>query len=76
MINKVVLMGGVSEVKEFSEFFKKSKYPIEVMNLYSANDTTVKYLFRLSKPFSVPIGLNEMYWVKEEPQPKSKNKEK
>ena len=67
MVNKVALMGGISEVKEFSEFFKKSAYPIEVINLYSQYDNNLKYLFRLSKPFSVPIGLNKMYWNPEDP---------
>lgn len=66
LVNKVVLMGGISEVKQFSHLFKRSTYPIEVLNLYSENDMGLKYLFRLSRPFSVPIGLNKVYWNEEE----------
>ena len=60
MINKVYLMGGATDKKEFEEIISNSKSPMNVVNLYSDKDAILKYLLKLCKPSIVPLGLNPL----------------
>ena len=50
IINQVVILGGVADVDQFSNLLKIADYPIKIINLYSKNDSVLRYLLRQSKP--------------------------
>ena len=58
MVNKVYLMGGVADKGEVENIIMNSKNSLSLINLYSNNDSILKYLLKLCKPNLVPVGLN------------------
>lgn len=60
MLNKIYLMGGVSDTGGLEEIIESSKYPICLYNCYTIYDTVLRYLLSLCQPDIKPIGLNSV----------------
>jgi hypothetical protein len=57
-LNKVVLMGGVTDVTEFQETLKLTNHSINILNVRTKHDSVLKHILKLAKPKIVPTGLN------------------
>ena len=60
MINKVILMGGVADRDELGVILSSAPCSTEIINLHSENDLVLRYLLKLCKFASVPIGLKPL----------------
>lgn len=64
MVNKVYLMGGVADKGQLEKIILESPNPLSVVNFYSDNDSTLRYLLRLCKPYTTPVGLSPLKQIK------------
>lgn len=59
-MNKVVMMGGVTDIGQFETTLSKSKNSITVMNVGTKHDSVLKYMLSRCKPNVKPLGLNNI----------------
>lgn len=50
MLNKVILLGGVTDVKDLSNALNELRYPITVINCYTSADMILKHLLKSTMP--------------------------
>ena len=60
LMNKVIMMGGVSDVDQLNQTSIDFRSPIEVYNCFTKYDTVLKYLLKACMPDIKPIGLYEL----------------
>lgn len=61
MLNKVYMLGGVSDTPDFQKVIASSSYPICIYNCYTNHDAVLRHIFSLLQPGNTPIGLNCLY---------------
>ncbi len=59
-MNKIIMLGGVTDVGQLDKVAKDFRSPIEVINCFTEHDTVLKYLLKACMPDIKPIGLNEL----------------
>lgn len=59
-INKVITMGGVSDIDEFQMTLEKTTHSISILNVRTKHDSVLKYVLKRSKPNLKPLGLNDI----------------
>lgn len=62
-MNKVVMMGGVTDTGQFEATLAKSKNSITVMNVGTKHDSVLKHMLSRCKPNVKAVGLNNISQV-------------
>jgi len=59
-LQKIVLLGGVSDCNDFHEVLSKSPFPLSITNMYTANDSVLEILLKRCRKGIEPVGLKEL----------------
>jgi hypothetical protein len=60
LINRIITLGGVADKHEVEAVLQKCGTSINWLNLWSINDSTVRFLYRACSPRSTPIGASNI----------------